>query len=170
MRDDTKCTTLGRDPFKHQGIVNPPVYHASTIVYPTMAEFKARAQRKYHGTAYGAHGTPTALALAASVAELEGGFAGVVTSTGLSAITVALTAFVKKDDHLLITDSVYGPTRNFCDQILAGFGVETTYYDPCMGADIAGLIKDNTRLVFTEAPGSLTFEMQDIPAIRRGGS
>lgn len=165
MKDNTKLTLLGRDPHRHQGIVNPPVYHASTIVYPTVAEFKARSQRKYNGIAYGAHGTPTALALASAVAELEGGFAGVVTSTGLAAITVAITSFVKKDDHILVTDSAYGPTRDFCQNILAGFGVKTTYYDPRMGGNIAELIQDNTRLVFAESPGSLTFEIQDIPAI-----
>lgn len=165
MKDNTKLTLLGREPQKHHGIVNPPVYHASTIVYPTIAEFKARAGQKYHGVMYGAYGTPTALTLASAVAELEGGFAGVVTSTGLSAITVAITSFVEKDDHILMVDTAYGPTRDFCDKILAGFGVETTYYDPRMGHGIAELIQDNTRLVFTESPGSLTFEIQDVPAI-----
>jgi len=165
MKDETKLTLLGRDPQSHQGIVNPPVYHASTILYPTMADFKARAQRKYYGTLYGAHGTPTALAFASAVAQMEGGHAGVVTSTGLAAITVALTSFVQKDDHILVTDSVYGPTRDFCDQILARFGVKTTYYDPLLGAGIAALIQPNTRLVYLESPGSLTFEVQDVPAI-----
>ena len=165
MKDETKLTLLGRDPQNHQGIVNPPVYHASTILYPTLAAFKDRASRKYHGIAYGAHGTPTALALASAVAQMEGGYAGVVASTGLAAITVALTAFVKKDDHILVADSVYGPTRDFCDHILTKFGVITTYYDPILGADIADLIQPRTRLVYVESPGSLTFEVQDVPAI-----
>ncbi|MEJ2167358.1 MAG: cystathionine beta-lyase [Desulfobacterales bacterium] len=167
MGQNTDLVHLGRDPMSQHGVVNTPVYHASTIIYPTIAAFKNRAagDRKYRGVRYGAYGTPTTFALADTVAQLEGGVGGVVTSSGLAAATMALTAFLNSGDHLLMVDSVYTPTREFCNSVLARWGVETTYYDPLIGADIAGLIRSNTRVVFTESPGSLTFEVQDIPAI-----
>jgi cystathionine beta-lyase len=167
MGKNTDLVHLGRDPMAQHGVVSIPVYHASTIVYPTIAAFKNRAagDRKYRGVRYGAYGTPTTFALADTVAQLEGGVGGVVTSSGLAAATMALTAFLNSGDHLLMVDSVYTPTREFCNSVLVRLGVETTYYDPLIGADIAGLIRSNTRVVFTESPGSLTFEVQDIPAI-----
>ncbi len=167
MSKHTDLVHLGRDPSSQHGVVNLPVYHASTILYPTIAAFKNRAagDRKYRGVRYGAYGTPTTFALADAVAELEGGAGGVVTSSGLAAVTMALTAFLNSGDHLLMVDSVYTPTRDFCDSVLGRLGVETTYYDPLIGEGIAKLIRSNTRVVFTESPGSLTFEVQDIPAI-----
>ncbi len=167
MKDDTRMVHAGRDPQSNYGIVNPPIYHASTILYPTLDAFNRRAEgdARYRKVRYGANGTPTTFALADTVAELEGGQGGVVTSTGLAAVTFAITAFVGQGDHLLMVDSVYGPTRQFCDTVLKRFGVETTYYDPLMGGAIRELFQPNTRVVFTESPGSLTFEMQDIPAI-----
>ena len=167
MSKNTDLVHLGRNPSAHHGVVNTPVYHASTIIYPTIEAFKHRAagDRKYRGVRYGACGTPTTFALADTVAQLEGGVGGVVTSSGLAAATMALTAFLSSGDHLLMVDSVYTPTREFCNSVLARLGVETTYYDPLIGGNIAGLIRDNTRVAFTESPGSLTFEVQDIPAI-----
>jgi cysteine-S-conjugate beta-lyase len=167
MKDDTKMVHSGRNPEQHAGVVNPPIYHASTILYPTLDAFKNRAEgdARYRKVRYGAYGTPTTYTLADTIADLEGGQGGVVTSSGLAAVTLAITAFVRQGDHILVVDSVYGPTRNFCDTVLASFGIETTYYDPLMGEKIGDLIRPNTRLVFTESPGSLTFEMQDIPAI-----
>jgi cystathionine beta-lyase len=167
MKDDTLMVHAGREPERHYGIVNPPVYHASTILYPTLDAFQRRAagELKYRSVRYGAYGSPTTFALANTVAALEGGHAAVVTSSGLTAVTLALTALVGQGDHLLMVDSVYGPTREYCDTVLKRFGVETTYYDPCIGGKIAELFRPNTRLVFTESPGSLTFEVQDIPAI-----
>jgi len=165
MKDDTLMIQAGRDSDRHFGLVNYPVYRGSTILYPSIDVFKTRADRRYHGITYGAYGTPTTLALADAVCELEGGKGTVVVSTGLAAVTMALTAFVKAGDHILVTDSVYGPTRRYCNTILKSFGVTTTYYDSCMGAEIGSLIQPNTRLVFTESPGSLSFEVQDIPAI-----
>jgi cystathionine beta-lyase len=167
MGKNTDLVHLGRDPMAQHGVVSIPVYHASTIVYPTIEAFKNRAggDRKYRGVRYGAYGTPTTFALADTVAQLEGGVGGVVTSSGLAAAAMALTAFLNSGDHLLMVDSVYTPTREFCNSVLLRWGVETTYYDPLIGADIAGLIRSNTRVVFTESPGSLTFEVQDIPAI-----
>ncbi|MBW1700285.1 MAG: cystathionine beta-lyase [Deltaproteobacteria bacterium] len=165
MKDDTIMVHVSRDPSRHYGIVNLPVYHASTVLYPTIKAFNNRIKNKYRGVRYGASGTPTTFALADAVATLEGGAGAVVVSSGLAACTMALTAFLKQGDHILVTDSVYGPTRKFCDAVLKRFGVEITYYDPLIGGNISELIRENTRVVFTESPGSLTFEVQDIPAI-----
>ncbi len=147
--------------FSEHGIVNPPVYHASTVLHPTMDSFLSR----HSSFAYGPWGTPTSSALAAAVATLEGGHNATICSSGLSAITTTLLSFLKSGDHLLMTDSVYLPTRRFCDDLLKSFGVETTYYDPLIGAGIAGLMRPETAMVYMESPGSLTFEVQDVPAI-----
>ncbi len=167
MKDDTLMVHTGREPERHHGIVNPPVYHASTVLYPTLDAFARRSEgdRKYRGVRYGASGNPTTFALADAVADLEGGAGSVITATGLAAVTMALTAFVGQGDHILVADSVYGPTRSFCDGVLKRFGVTTTYYDPLIGDQIRGLIQADTRVIFTESPGSQTFEIQDIPAI-----
>jgi cystathionine beta-lyase len=165
IQDDTLLVSAGRDPAANHGVVNPPIYRASTILFPTLAAFKNRKQQRYTGLTYGLHGTPTTFALAQAVAEVEGGARAVVVSSGQSAISMVLTAFVKAGDHILVTDSAYEPTRVYCDVVLARFGVETTYYDPRVGAGIAALIRPNTRLIFMESPGSLTFEVQDVPAI-----
>jgi cystathionine beta-lyase len=163
LRPATQLVTGGRDPKAHHGFVNTPVYHASTVLYPTAEDFRARRAR-YR---YGRHGTPTTEALETALRELEGpACAGVsLAPSGLAAISVALLAVLKAGDHVLVTDSVYLPTRKFCDGVLKRYGVATSYYDPLIGAGIAALMQPNTRAVFTEAPGSLSFEMQDIPAI-----
>jgi len=148
--------------FSEHGVVNPAVYHASTILFPSVEAFFDRKSQRY---SYGRSGTPTSEALATAVAALEGGYRTKLCSSGLSAITTALLSFLKAGDHLLITDSVYEPARNFCTRMLSDLGVEVTFYDPLIGAGIAALIEPNTRLVYMESPGSLTFEMQDVPAI-----
>jgi len=160
---DTRVVNAGRDPAAYHGFVNPPVYHASTVLYPSAEDFVARRARYQ----YGRRGTPTTEALEAAVQELEGPqCAGVaLLPSGLAAISAALLSVVRSGDHLLVTDSVYGPTRMFCDQVLTRFGVGTAYFDPLAGASIAELMRDNTRAVFLESPGSLSFEMQDVPAI-----
>jgi cysteine-S-conjugate beta-lyase len=159
----TGLVTAGRDPHGFHGFVNPPVVHASTVLYPSAEEFLAHRARYQ----YGRRGTPTTEALEQVVQELEGPqCAGVaLLPSGLSAISAALLSVVRAGDHVLITDSAYGPTRAFCDQMLTRLGVTTTYYDPLIGGGITALIQPNTRVVFTESPGSLSFEMQDIPAI-----
>jgi cystathionine beta-lyase len=116
-------------------------------------------------TVYGRRGTPTTFALEEAIAELEGAAGAISFPSGLAAIAGALLAFVKTGDHVLVTDNVYGPTRRFCDTVLGRMGIETTYFDPLIGADIAALMKPNTAVVFVETPGSLTFEIQDVPAI-----
>jgi cystathionine beta-lyase len=165
LKPETRLITAGRDPQAQFGFVNPPVYHASTVLYPT-AEDQVAHRSRYQ---YGRRGTPTTEALEAALRDIEGdNCAGVVLlPSGLAAISIALIAVAGAGDHLLITDSVYRPTRNFCDGLFKRMGVETTYYDPLIGADIAKLFKPNTRAVFVEAPGSQSFEMQDIPAIAK---
>jgi cysteine-S-conjugate beta-lyase len=160
---DTRLVNAGRDPASYHGFVNPPVYHASTVLYPNAEDFVAHRGRYQ----YGRRGTPTSEALELAVQEIEGPqCAGVaLLPSGLAAISTALLSIVQAGDHLLVTDSVYGPTRAFCDQVLTRLGVTTTYYDPLVGAAIAGLMRENTRAVFLESPGSLSFELQDVPAI-----
>jgi cystathionine beta-lyase len=163
LKSDTRLATGGRDPFSHYGYVNTPVYHASTLLYPTAEDFLAHRARYQ----YGRRGTPTSEALEGALRELEGkACAGVaLLPSGLAAISAALLSTLRAGDHLLMTDSAYAPTRVFCDSILTRYGIATTYYDPLVGAGIADLIQPNTRAVFVESPGSLSFEMQDIPAI-----
>jgi len=165
IKTDTRLVTSGRDPRAYHGFVNPPVYHASTLLYPT-AEDQVAHRARYN---YGRRGTPTSEALENALREIEGdGCAGVaLLPSGLAAISAALLATARAGDHVLVPDSVYRPTRNFCNGVFKRFGVETTYYDPLIGTDIARLFKPNTRVVFVEAPGSQSFEMQDIPAIAK---
>jgi cysteine-S-conjugate beta-lyase len=165
MKQESRILHAGRDPERFDGAVNPPVYRVSTVVHPSVAAMEARNRDPYGAMSYGRVGTPTSFAFEDAMAVVEGGGRTVSTSSGLAAITAALTAFLKAGDHLLMVDTAYFPTRAFCDRILARFGVETTYYDPLIGAGIADLIRPETKVVFCESPGSLTFEMQDIPAI-----
>jgi cysteine-S-conjugate beta-lyase len=159
----TQLANGGRDPFAHHGYVNTPVYHASTLLYPTAQDFIAHRGRY----SYGRRGTPTSEALETALADLEGPQCEAVTllPSGLAAISVALLSVVRAGDHVLVADSAYYPTRKFCDTILPRYGVTTTYYDPTIGASIAALIRPNTTAVFAESPGSLSLEIQDIPAI-----
>jgi cystathionine beta-lyase len=165
MKDDTLLVTGGRQPEGHAGAVNPPVYRASTILYPNVEAFEA--PRQLRGVYYGRGGVPTTFALEDAIAALEGAAGAVVTGSGKTAIAQALLTFLEAGDHLLMVDTAYAPTRQFCDRVLARFGVETTYYDPQIGAGIDQLIRPETRVLFLETPGSLTFEMQDVPALAR---
>jgi cysteine-S-conjugate beta-lyase len=163
LRPDTRLVVGGRDPFAYHGFVNPPVYHASTVLYPSAEDLIAHRARYQ----YGRRGTPTSEALEGAIRAIEGpGCAGVaLVPSGLSAIATALLAALKSGEHVLVTDSAYRPTRTFCDGVLARLGIETTYYDPLIGAGITGMFRPNTRAAFVEAPGSQSFEMQDVPAI-----
>jgi cysteine-S-conjugate beta-lyase len=163
VKPATRLVAGGRDANANHGFVNPPVYHASTVLYPTAEDFLARRARYL----YGRRGTPTSEALENALRTLEGSAcAGVaLLPSGLAAISTALVAVLNAGDHLLVTDSAYQPTRRFCDSVLRRYGIATSYYDPMIGGDIAALIKPNTRAVFVEAPGSLSFEIQDVPAI-----
>ena len=169
MKEDTKLVHLGRGPSSFEGTVNLPVYRASTILSADMDSYIHRFddEKNFTDITYGARGTQNSRALGEAISDLEGGPGTIVTTSGLSAISVTLGALVSAGDHILISDSVYGPTRTFCNQVLSRYGVTTEYYSPDIGDAIAELIQKNTRLVFMEAPGSLTFEMQDIPGITR---
>ena len=163
QRPATRLANAGRDPFAHHGYVNTPVYHASTLLYESTADYLAHRGRYQ----YARRGTPTSEALQNALAAIEGPqCAGVaLLPSGLAAVSAALLSAVKAGDHVLVTDSVYGPTRKFCDTILTRYGISTTYYDPAIGAGIAALMKPTTAAVFVDSPGSLSFEMQDVPAI-----
>jgi cysteine-S-conjugate beta-lyase len=161
----TDVGQLGRDPKKHLGAINTPVYRATTMVFDCVADLEADERGEYPGISYGLHGLPTVTDLQDAVAALEGGYAALAVPSGLAAITLALLAVTQAGDHVLVTDVVYGPTRRFCDQQLTRFGVDVTYYDPLIGGGIDREIRPNTKLVFAESPGSLSFEVQDVPAI-----
>ncbi|GGF74141.1 cystathionine beta-lyase [Azorhizobium oxalatiphilum] len=157
----TRVAHLGLDPQRFDGFVNPPVVRGSTVLSPTYKDLVNHTGRY----SYGRRGNPTTEALQNAITALEGGDGTVLTPSGLSACSVALLSVVGAGDHLLMVDTVYRPTRNVCDKLLKRMGVETTYYDPLIGAGIADLIRPNTRAIFLEAPGSQSFEMQDVPAI-----
>lgn len=165
MKDDTRVVTAGRDPHNNHGIVNPPVYHASTVLFPTLEALREGRGTDPRQVVYGRMGTPTTHSLQDAYAALEGADMAVATGSGKAAIVTALLACLESGDHLLVTDSAYLPTRTFADGILRSFGIETSYYNPAAGDDIAAQMQPNTRAVYTESPGSLTFEVQDLPAI-----
>jgi cystathionine beta-lyase len=163
LNAETRLVTAGRDTEAQKGFVNPPVVHGSTVLYPTADDLHAH-RGEYQ---YGRRGTPTTKALQQALMAIEGPqCAGVgIAPSGLAAITTTLLAVLKAGDHLLVCDNAYRPTRNFCNGLLARYGVETSYFDPLIGAGIAQLFKPNTKAVLVEAPGSQSFEMADIPAI-----
>jgi len=168
MREETTIVHCGLHPERHQGAVNPPVFHASTILSPTVEEYRRKRKDWLEDlpvTYYGRCGTPTVEALQEAIAALEGGHRSVVYPSGLAACAGALLAFLSSGDHLLMSDSVYGPTRNLARGILKRFGVNTTFFDPLLGRSVESLIRPETRVIYLESPGSLTFEVQDVPAI-----
>ncbi|MGB1612950.1 MAG: cystathionine beta-lyase [Arenicellales bacterium] len=166
LGDKTRAIIKGRAPEDHHGVVNTPVYRASTVLHPTVEAFEQRHDpTNKHRVVYGLLGTPSTFDLEEVVADLEGGYDAVLLPSGLAAITTALTTFLSPGDHLLIADTVYWPNRMFCDEHLKRLQVEVEYYDPTLGAGIETHIKANTKVIFLESPGSLTFEVQDIPAI-----
>ena len=170
MNDDklkpaTRAVHLGRRPREFLGAVNTPVFRATTMLFPTVADLEQAARGEYAGIGYGLHGLPTVTDLQDAVAAIEGAHAALAVPSGLTATTLPLLALLRAGDHVLVTDAVYGPTRRFCNNHLTRLGVEVTYYDPLLGAAIEREFRSNTRVVFTESPGSLTFCVQDIPAI-----
>lgn len=160
---ETLLVTAGRDTATQKGFVNPAVFHGSTVLYPTAEDLVAH-RGEYQ---YGRHGTPTTRALQEALAAIEGpACAGVALApSGVAAISAALIAVLKTGDHLLVSDSVYRPTRHFCDTVLARMGIATTYFDPLLGEGVARHFRANTRAIFLEAPGSQSLDMSDIPAM-----
>jgi len=164
-KPDTLLTHAGRSPETQHGAVNPPVYHASTILHPTVAALEAAQKNRYNQVTYGRFGTPTTYAFEEAVAAVEGGYRAIAFGSGAAACYAALLAFLKAGDHVLIPDSVYGPIRAFANGFLQRFGASATFYDPLIGAGIADLVQPETRAIYLESPGSHTFEVQDVPAI-----
>jgi cystathionine beta-lyase len=160
-KPETIAVSAGRMSREHFGVVNTPVYRASTILYPNLAAERAH-DMPY---TYGRRGTPITRSLEDAINALEGGARTIIAPSGLNAVALAMLSVCGAGDHLLMADSCYQPTRAFCDKTLKRFGVTTTYYDPCIGAGIEALFRPNTKAVFCESPGSLTFEVQDVPAI-----
>jgi len=160
-KESTKLAHIGLSPEDYFGIVNPPIARASTILYPSLAAYED-PNHKYR---YGRMGNPLSEKFEAAIAEIENGFDGMSTASGLAAITLALTTVLKAGDHALIVDTLYPPGRDFLNQVMVKFGVEVEYYDPRIGGKIDALVKDNTALIYLESPGSGTFEIQDVPAI-----
>ena len=168
MRDETKVVHAGRHPEQFEGAVNPPVYHVSTVLSPDLADWEQK-KKDYAadrpGMYYGRHGTPTLNALQEAIATLEGGYRTLLFPSGLAACAGAILTCAKAGDHILISDSAYGPTRRVGTRFLKRFGITAEFYDPLIGGGIQALLRPNTSVIVVEAPGSLTFEMQDIPAI-----
>lgn len=170
MKKDTKVIRAGHSKKRNAGVVNTPVYHASTVVFDSVAQLRDVAPRALKGEKtlfYGRLGTPTHWTLEEAITELAGGADTILTPSGVAACALAIFGCVKAGDHMLVSDSVYEPTRKLCDGLLKDLGVTTDYYDPRLGAGIAAMMRPNTRLVFCESPGSHTFEVQDIPAISK---
>jgi cysteine-S-conjugate beta-lyase len=166
QKPDTRLVTAGRKGEWTQGIVNPPVWRASTILYDSVADMRERQKDTHHRLYYGRRGTPTHWSLAQALTELEPGAEGTLLyPSGVAAVATALLSVLRPGDELLMVDSAYEPTRSLCDGLLKRMGVTTRYYDPLIGAGIKELFTDQTRAVFMESPGSLTFEVQDVPAI-----
>lgn len=165
MKDATRLVSLGRHPDRYQGHVSTPIFKTSTVLFESVDDYENK--RTPHGVTYGRHGTPTAKDFEEAVAALEGGSLAIAVASGMAAITMPMLALLQAGDHILVVDTAYEPTRIFCDKALARFGVTTTYYDPHIGAGIEALIRPETRLIHLESPGSLTFEVQDVPAITR---
>jgi cysteine-S-conjugate beta-lyase len=161
LKSRTKLVHAGRQPFEQHGFINTPIYRGSTVLSATMEDLYARKARFTYGT----KGTPTTEALENAWSEISGAAGTVLVPSGLAAITIALMTCISSGDHLLVSDSAYRPARNFCDTILKRMGVETSYYDPLIGKGIEALLRPNTKAILVEAPGSQSFEVQDIPAI-----
>jgi cystathionine beta-lyase len=180
MRDDvgpappeqgfsTRLAHVGRADKRSGGFVNPAVHRGSTVLYPSMADrqrTQGKARALEQSLIYGLMGTPTHFALEDAIAEIEGGSRCQIVGSGLAAITTPLLAYLSTGQHCLVPDSVYGPTRTFCNAMLVRMGIETTYYDPCIEpAGLEALLRANTTVLFVESPGSHTFEVQDVPAL-----
>ena len=161
LKQATNLVHLGLHPHENKGFINPPVIHASTVLFPNF-ETMVSGNQQY---TYGRRGNPTSDALTEAVCELEGAAGCVLTPSGLSAVSIACLSCLKSGDHFLVADTVYQPTRHFCDTVLRQFGIEITYFSPCISKDIRKLFKENTKAVFLESPGSLTFEILDVSAI-----
>ncbi|WOH63843.1 trans-sulfuration enzyme family protein [Bradyrhizobium sp. BWA-3-5] len=160
---ETQRCHVGRNPRKHAGLVNVPIYRGSTILSDTLEEWEER--RRNPITSYGRFGSPLSRALETAACELEGGYRSILFPSGLSSCTRSLLGVLKAGDHLLISDSVYPPMRTFAEQVFARLQIEVQYFRPTQGSELSAKIKANTRVIYLESPGSMTFEVQDVPAL-----
>jgi cystathionine beta-lyase len=170
LSDETRLTTLGRDREQGTGFVNPPLVRGSTVLHSSVDDMRERVRRRADGddsmpVAYGIYGTQTHHAFCEALTALEGGYRSWALPSGLAACTIALLAYLRQGDHVLVPDSAYSPTRRFCRDTLARYGIDATFYAPRIGAEIEQQFRPNTRLLFMESPGSLTFEVQDVPLL-----
>jgi len=163
----TQLVSLGRDPKRDSGSVNPPVHRTSTVIFSDYDTFAAYEEGTIEHIGYGRNGSPTTQGLEQALATLEGADHALITASGLAAITTTLFALTKAGDHVLVPDSVYSSARQFFKHELPRMGVEVEFYDPTLGADIETLMRPNTSMIYAESPGSLTFEMQDLPALAK---
>lgn len=157
----TRLTMLGRDTDEQHGFVNPPLYRGSTVIHKSIEDIEQHRGRFFYGTA----GTPTIASLEDAWTQLTGAHGTVLSPSGLGSVALALMTTTKAGDHILIPDSIYGPSRSFCDGFLRKYGVEAEYYDPLIGAEVEALVRSNTSTIFMESPGSQTMEIQDVPAL-----
>lgn len=162
LKPATRIASSAKEYAEH-GMVNPAIYHASTVLFPNVDAMHNPRQ----AYVYGRRGTPTSRAIEAAICELEGGFNCKVCPSGQAAVSLALLAFLKPGDHLLMIDAVYGPVRHLCNTVLKNFGIETEYYAPQIGTNIVKLMRPNTKVVYMESPCSGTFEVMDVPAIAK---
>jgi len=170
LSDETRLATLGREGEQTFGFVNPALVRGSTVLHRSVDEMRERVRRRTGGddsmpVAYGIYGTPTHHAFCDALTALEGGYRSWALPSGLAACTIAILAYVRQGDHVLVPDSVYSPTRRFCRDTLARYGIEASFYAPRAGADLEQQFRRNTRMLFMESPGSLTFEVQDVPLL-----
>ncbi len=162
IKTDTKLTLVGKKPFDNYGIVNPPIYRTSTVLFKNTKELGKAIANRFNQTYYGRYGTPTTFALEEGIAEIENGYRTIATSSGMSSISITLLSFLSKDDHCLISDCTYYPTKKFAIKILSKFGVRIDFYDPKNLDSLKKRINRKTKLIFMESPSSLTFEIEDI--------
>ena len=165
VKKNTKLTLAGRKPFENYGIVNPPVYRTSTVLFENTKELGKAIKNRFNRTYYGRYGTPTTFALEEGIAEIENGHKTIATSSGMSSISISLLSFLSKNDHCLISDCTYYPTKKFAVKMLLKFGVNVDFYDPKNINSIKNKINKKTKIIFMESPSSLTFEIEDMSAI-----
>ena len=165
IKKDTKLTLAGRKPFENFGIVNPPIYRTSTVLFKNTKELGKAIDNRFNQTYYGRYGTPTTFALEEGIKEIENGYRSIATSSGMSSISISLLSFLSKDDHCLISDCTYYPTKKFAIKILAKFGVQVDFYDPINLDSLKKKINKKTKVIFMESPASLTFEIEDMSEI-----
>ena len=166
-KKETKLSLVGRKPFENYGIVNPPIYRTSTVLFKNTKELEKAMSNKFNQVYYGRYGTPTTFALEDAIAEIENGYRTIATSSGLSSISISLLSFLSKGDHCLISDCVYNPTKKFAIKILNKFGVKVDFYDPLNISSLKKNIQSKTKIIFMESPSSLTFEIEEIEEITK---